>query len=72
MTKLHFEGEYGTLTVDDDSVKLYLNRDEDHYQKGWTEFNKIQFNKGVEIDFGAPYYSIQNRDFVNILHLSIF
>ena len=67
ITKIHFEGEDGTLTIDDDSLKLYLTKNKGQYQKGWTELNKVQLNKGVEADFGAPYYSIQNRDFINMV-----
>jgi len=64
-TRLHIEGEYGSLTVDDDSVKLFLTKDRSKNKKGWTSFSKIELGNGVDIDFGAPYYSTQNRSFID-------
>ena len=72
-TKIHIEGEYGSITVDDDLVKLFLTEDRVNNKKGWTQFSKIELGNGVDIDFGAPYYSTQNRTFIDsIVNFRIF
>jgi len=66
-TKIHCEGEFGTLTVDDDNVKIFLTVDRGEFKKGWTNISKLEISKGVEIDFGAPYYSQQSRYLIDII-----
>ena len=64
-TRIYFEGEFGSITVDDDSVKLFLTKNNNEFEKGWTTFSKVELGNGVDIDFGAPYYSVQDRVFIN-------
>ena len=40
-TKIHCEGEYGSISIDDDSVKLFLTKDIGEYIKAWTKLSKI-------------------------------
>lgn len=62
--EIHVNTEFGTLTVTDDFVKLYLDKASGGFPAGWTQFYKPDLFEGVEIDLGGPQYTRQDADFV--------
>lgn len=58
-------GEYGTLTVTDDEVKLYLDSPRGGIQAGWSEWRKPDLFRPVEIDVGGPQYSLHDAEFLD-------
>ena len=66
-TQIHIEGNLGTLSINDDKIVLYLTKDSGGYKKGWTEISKMQLPMGTSIDLGAPAYTLQNREFIDVI-----
>lgn len=64
---IHLEAEYGTLTVNDDHVKLYLDKPAKGFSEGWTVWTKPDLFSGVEIDVGGPQYTRQDRLFIDAI-----
>jgi predicted dehydrogenase len=64
---INVEAQYGTLTVSDNFVKLYLDKSRDPFPKGWTIFKKPDLFSGVEIDIGGPQYTRQDRHFIDAI-----
>jgi predicted dehydrogenase len=62
---LNIEAENGTLMVNDDEVRLFLEKPAKGYQEGWTTYTKPELFSGVEIDVGGPQYTRQDRHFVD-------
>jgi len=62
---IKIEAENGTLTVDDDMVKLYIEEERQGYSKGWTIFRKPDLFTGVEIDVGGVQYTRQDKMFIS-------
>jgi predicted dehydrogenase len=66
-TNIYFEGSKGTLSIDDDYIRLYLNESVENFSKGWNEISKIEIEQGVHLDLGVPSYSLQDKDFIESL-----
>jgi len=64
-TEISINTENGNLTVNDDSLKLFLEKDSRDYPAGWTTFKRPDLYRGVEIDLGGPHFSRQDMDFVS-------
>ncbi len=63
-TSLTLTGEYGTLWVNDDAVKLFVRTSHHGWARGWTVENKPKLHRGVPIDIGGPEYTRQDQAFV--------
>ncbi|RMF65192.1 MAG: gfo/Idh/MocA family oxidoreductase, partial [Calditrichaeota bacterium] len=61
---IEINGEFGNLVVNDDVVKLYLDKTMNGYRAGWNNYFKPDLFQGVEIDVGGPQYSRQDIAFV--------
>lgn len=62
---IEVQGEFGNLVVNDDEVKVYLERSLNGYDLGWTNYLKPDLFEGVEIDLGGPQYSRQDITFID-------
>ena len=58
-------GENGTLTVTDDTVRLFLDRERNGYPAGWSTWRKPDLYRPVPIDVGGPQYTHQDAEFIN-------
>jgi predicted dehydrogenase len=56
--------ENGTLEVNDDGVKLFLDDATAGYSAGWTVFRKPDLFEGVALDVGGPEYTRQDEQFL--------
>lgn len=61
---IHVQGEAGTLDVDDDSVRLFLDAAVGSYAAGWSEWRKPDLYDGVSFDIGGPQYTRQAEAFL--------
>jgi predicted dehydrogenase len=61
---IHVQGEAGTLDVDDDSVRLFLDAPTAGFAEGWTEWRKPDLYEGVSFDIGGPQYTRQAEAFL--------
>lgn len=61
---IHVQGRDGTLDVDDDHVRLYLDKDREGLSAGWTVWRKPDLYRAVSIDVGGPQYTLQMEEFV--------
>ena len=61
---IHVQGRNGTLDVDDDSVRLFLDAKSDAYAEGWSEWRKPDLYRGVSFDIGGPQYTLQAEEFL--------
>lgn len=61
---INVHAENGNLTVTDDLVKLFLDKQAGGYAQGWTNFSKPDLFQGVAIDLGGPQYTRQDADFI--------
>ncbi len=59
------QGERGTLTVNDDVVKLFLDQPFGENPAGWTVWRKPDLFRPVEVDVGGPQYTIQDSAFLD-------
>ena len=57
------QGENGNLTVNDDTVRLFLESPAMGFAAGWTHWKKPDLFSGVTIDIGGPQYTRQDEDF---------
>lgn len=64
-TTIRVHGRNGNLTVNDDTIKLFLTKPEGGYREGWTILRKPEIETGVRIDIGGPQYTRQDQDFVD-------
>lgn len=64
---VNVDAQYGTLTVSDDFVKIYLDKSSHNFPEGWTTFTKPDLFSGVEIDVGGPQYTHQDRKFIDAI-----
>jgi predicted dehydrogenase len=64
-TTIKVHGRNGNLTVNDDTIKLFLTKSEGGYREGWTILRKPEIETGVAIDIGGPQYTRQDQDFVD-------
>lgn len=58
------QGENGTLQVNDDEVKLFLDEQAGGLSNGWTVWKKPDLFEGVSFDVGGPHYTRQAEEFV--------
>ena len=61
------EAQKGTLMVNDDFIKLYLEKESQGFPEGWSTLTKPDLFSGVEIDIGGPQYTRQDRAFIDAL-----
>lgn len=64
LTTLELTCENGTLTVDDDTVRLFLRKASGKYPEGWTSLSKPELSNGVSADIGGPLYTRQDEAFI--------
>jgi predicted dehydrogenase len=57
------QAENGTLQVNDDSVRLFLDDAAKGFAAGWTHWRKPDLFQGVTIDVGGPQYTLQDEAF---------
>lgn len=62
---IFIQGERGTLEVDDDMVRLFLDEPQDDLAAGWTEWRAPDLFAPVSFDVGGPHYTRQAETFVN-------
>lgn len=63
------QAENGTLSVDDDSVKLFLDEPAFGHAAGWSHWKKPDLFRGVPIDIGGPQYTRQDEAFARaVMH----
>jgi len=61
---IHVQGANGTLDVDDDSVRLFLDCAHGPYDADWSEWRKPDLYRGVTFDIGGPHYTRQAEEFL--------
>lgn len=59
------QGERGTLEVDDDVVRLYLDKAHGDVPAGWTTWRNPDLYEGVSFDIGGPHYTRQAEQFLS-------
>jgi len=64
-TEININAGNGNLTVNDDSLRLYLENESPEYPAGWTVLKRPDLYHGVEIDLGGPHFSRQDMDFIS-------
>ena len=62
---IHVQGDYGTLDVNDDEVRLYLDSPTLGYSGGWTNWRKPDLYQPVPLDIGGTQYTLQMLEFLN-------
>ena len=62
---IELHAENGTLTVTDDTVKLFLDRGTGKLPAGWSQWRGPDLFTGVEVDVGGPQYTRQDAAFLN-------
>lgn len=62
---IHYQGEQGTLDVDDDEVRLFLDRAYGDYTSGWRTWSKPDLPSAATIDIGGAHYTRQMEAFVS-------
>jgi predicted dehydrogenase len=61
---IELHAENGTLSVSDDSVRLFLDDAHGDHQAGWTVWRKPDLFDGVAVDLGGPEYTRQDVSFL--------
>ncbi len=61
--EVRVQAENGTLQVNDDSVRLFLESAAAGLPAGWTHWRKPDLFEGVPIDVGGPQYTRQDEAF---------
>ena len=64
-TKIIINAEQGYLEINDDTVKLFLNKSSTNYKEGWTIIKKPEIDNAVTIDLGGSHYTRQDEYFIN-------
>jgi predicted dehydrogenase len=62
--RIHVQGERGTLDVDDDEVRLFLDAASSGFEAGWSRWQKPDLVRGVTFDIGGPHYTRQMEAFL--------
>jgi predicted dehydrogenase len=60
-------GENGTLSVNDDMVKLYLRKKVKSFPQGWTLETKAELFSGVAVDIGGPQFTKEDEAFIKAI-----
>lgn len=63
-SRFEIHGDDGLIIVDDDSIKINLDKEKNGYPSGWTIVQKPELHEGVEFDVGGAQYSAQDIDFI--------
>ncbi len=66
-TSIMINGKNGNMKVNDDTIKIFLTKPIDEFNKGWNIIRKPEIETGVPIDIGGPQYTKQNVDFINCI-----
>jgi len=66
-TSFQIHGENGSLSVNDDILKLYLRTERGGFPRGWTLQTKPELFSGVDIDIGGPQFTRQDVAFFNAI-----
>jgi predicted dehydrogenase len=61
---IHYQAENGTLDVDDDRVRVFLDEAKDGFESGWRVWNKPDLPSSATIDIGGAHYTAQMEEFV--------
>lgn len=61
---IHVQGENGTLDVDDDQVRLFLDKGKSAFTAGWHTWRKPDLYQGTTFDIGGPNYTFQAEQFL--------
>ena len=64
---IHVQGTGGTLDVDDDQVRLYLDKSFGVFPEGWSHWRKPDLYRGVSVDIGGPQYTMQMESFIGAI-----
>lgn len=64
---IHVQGENGTLDVDDDQVRLFLDRPVAGFAANWSQWRKPDLYRGVSVDIGGPQYTTQMEEFISAI-----
>lgn len=65
---IHVQGENGTLDVDDDSVRLFVNDAAAGFGSGWHQWRKPDLYRGTPFDIGGANYTEQALQFLGAIH----
>lgn len=65
--EIHVRGDRGTLDVNDDEIRLYLDEGYQSYRAGWTILKKPDLFRPVVIDVAGPQYTKQSLAFVDAI-----
>jgi len=61
---IHAQGMNGTLDVNDDEVRLFLDNSVAEFSQGWTTWRKPDLYRPVPLDIGGSQYTLQMIDFL--------
>ena len=61
---IEINAQNGSMQVNDDVVRLFLDRPAGDLPAGWTNYLKPDLFEGVEIDLGGPQYTKQDTHFL--------
>lgn len=61
---IHVQGEHGTLDVNDDDVRLFLDKAHGDLPADWSIWRGPDLYQGVPFDIGGPQYTRQAIDFL--------
>jgi len=61
---IHVQGEHGTLDVNDDDVRLHLEKAHGDLPADWSIWRGPDLYQGVPFDIGGPQYTRQAIDFL--------
>jgi len=61
---IHAQGTNGTLDVNDDEVRLFLDNSIGETSSGWTAWRKPDLYRPVPLDIGGTQYTFQMIDFL--------
>jgi len=64
---IHAQGTNGTLDVDDDEVRLFLDNSIGETSSGWTTWRKPDLYRPVPLDIGGTQYTLQMIDFLEAI-----
>ena len=62
---IHVQGDNGTLDVNDDEVRLFLDSPTSYLRDGWTNWQKPDLYRPVPLDIGGTQYTLQMIDFLD-------
>lgn len=63
-TTLEIRGEKGSLSINDDGLKIFLREENAGIKSGWTIESKVDLFEGASIDIGGTCYTRQDEAFI--------